>query len=227
MERRAKERLVGAIVVMAAAIIVIPEIIWRPREQPPTKSAAPEGPLKTYTIDLSRPPGSAGPTQPAAQESTPPPPEVVATPTAPVQTTQVNPEVPPGTTPPASGEQDEPKPAETNPIREPRNVASAPSTAPARPAAPLASVPSAPTSRGWAVQLGSFSKESTAQKLATDLKAGGYDAFVMPVKSGADTLYRVRVGPMAERSVAEVSLRKLKALVPGATIVAHPLNSQN
>jgi DedD protein len=225
VERRAKERLVGAIVLMAAAIILIPEMLSGPREQTPPKSAAPDGPLKTYTIDLSRPPGTASPTQPAAQEVKPPPPEAVATPTTPMVATQVNPEVAVGTTPSPPVQRDAAE-APANPTREPRMAASAPPAAP-RSVEPLASAANAPTSRGWAVQLGSFSKESTAQKMATDLKAGGHDAFVMPVKSGAGTLYRVRVGPMADRAAAEASLRKLKTLAPGATIVSHPLNSQN
>ena len=44
--------------------------------------------------------------------------------------------------------------------------------------------------------------------------------FVMPVKSGTATLYRVRIGPMKDRESAEAALRTVKS--PGARIVAHP-----
>lgn len=76
--------------------------------------------------------------------------------------------------------------------------------------------------RGWAVQLGSFSRQTSAEELAAQFRAERFDAFVMPVKSGASTLYRVRIGPMRERAAAEESLRRVKGKVPGAAIVAHP-----
>jgi cell division septation protein DedD len=44
----------------------------------------------------------------------------------------------------------------------------------------------------------------------------------MPVKTGATTLYRVRIGPMAERSAADQLLGKMKEVAAGAAVVAHP-----
>jgi len=88
-------------------------------------------------------------------------------------------------------------------------------TAPARNVPPLAD-------GHWAVQLGSFSSRATAEKMVKDLRADGQSAFVMPVKSGAATLYRVRVGPMQDRQSAQQALARLKAKVPAAAIVPHP-----
>jgi cell division septation protein DedD len=72
------------------------------------------------------------------------------------------------------------------------------------------------------VQLGSFSSKATADKLAKDWDAKGLQAFVMPVKSGNNTLYRVRLGPFSDRGAADDALRKTGSQVAGAAVVAHP-----
>jgi cell division septation protein DedD len=72
------------------------------------------------------------------------------------------------------------------------------------------------------VQLGSFSSRSTADRLVTELRGEGHSAFVMPVKSGAVTLYRVRIGPLTKREAANETLRKIKPKVSGAAVVPHP-----
>ena len=59
-----------------------------------------------------------------------------------------------------------------------------------------------------------------AERIAKQLRDRGLSAFVMPVKSGGATLYRVRIGPMKDRASAEAALRDVKS--PGAAIVAHP-----
>lgn len=101
--------------------------------------------------------------------------------------------------------------SQTKPSPAPRT----PDAAPARNTPPLAD-------GHWAVQLGSFSSRATAEKMVKDLHADGQAAFVMPVKSGAATLYRVRVGPMQDRQAAQQALARLKARVPAAAIVPHP-----
>jgi cell division septation protein DedD len=58
--------------------------------------------------------------------------------------------------------------------------------------------------------------------MVSKLSGEGYDAFVMPVRSGANTLYRVRIGPMADRDDAASTLGKVKAKVPAAAVVKHP-----
>ena len=224
MERAVKERLVGAAVLMAAAIILIPEMLSGPDREPvpnvPTKSG--EAQIKTYTIDLNQAVATPASASTSTTEGTAaPPPEIPAivdaAPEAPAQG-QIQ-GIPESTTPAAAS----PPPA-TRPVAEP------PAPAVSNPAPPAASAkaPSvatgaaAPRSGAWAVQVGSFSKQATADRLAHDLAAQGQDAFVMPVKSGSGTLYRVRVGPMKDRASAEAALRKVKATVPGAAIVPHP-----
>jgi len=87
---------------------------------------------------------------------------------------------------------------------------------------PLAPAANAPTSRQWAVQLGSFASKTGAERLAKEWEDRGQKAFVMPVKSGSNTLYRVRLGPFAERGAADEALRKVGSRIAGAAVVAHP-----
>ena len=72
------------------------------------------------------------------------------------------------------------------------------------------------------MQLGSYSSEATAERLMKEWRAKGQDAFVMPVKSGGKTLYRVRIGPTKDRAGSEAALKAVKASIPGAAVVAHP-----
>lgn len=255
VERSVKERLVGAAVLMAAAIILIPEMLSGPdegRDADPGASAersatAKSGeagaqageaaahrstaPIKTYTIDLSQSPGAtvaANIDENRAPPSEDPPSPLSAAPESPATDAQAKPEPPDeptrsaaATTEPLVSEAQAARSAPSAPVVEPPTRTPPPAAASAPPR-PLASSVATPTSSGWAVQLGSFSKQSTAEKLASDVRAQGHDAFVMPVKSGAATLYRVRIGPMPDRASAEAALSSVKAKVPGAALVANP-----
>ncbi len=80
MERVVKERLVGAAVLMAAAVILIPEMLSGPdrnSESEPAAQARSDAPIKTYTIDLSQSP-SAQPTPSVVDNRAPPPEEPAA-----------------------------------------------------------------------------------------------------------------------------------------------------
>ncbi|HKU16726.1 MAG TPA: SPOR domain-containing protein [Steroidobacteraceae bacterium] len=240
MERQVKERLVGAAVLMAAAIILIPEMLSGPDRESQTEQPAHarnDAPIKTYTIDLNQAPGAQA-TPAVVDDRTPPPEEPTAAQPAaqPDASAQVKPEAPqqPAEQTPAPEEPqpapqppparvEQPQPARTEPARpvvEPPTATVA--ATPTPPQRALASSPAAPTSGRWAVQVGSFSKEATAERLAKQLRDQGHDAFVMPVKSSGATLYRVRIGPLPDRASAEAALRNVKTLAPGAAVVAHP-----
>jgi DedD protein len=64
--------------------------------------------------------------------------------------------------------------------------------------APAASAVDA--SAGWVVQLGSFASKENAEKLARELKAKKFKAFVSEFRGGGKTLWRVRVGPEQDRA---------------------------
>jgi DedD protein len=226
---------------MAAAVILIPEMLSGPDREPAPEAVrtANENGVKTYTIDL----GDASASTPKVEVQSAPPQETAATapdpakspPSAPAETDQTFPEsVAPSASPAASSstqasqqtERNVPEPDRRPTVARTESSTAQPSVPPRAPqgstSRALASEPAIPTSRGWAVQLGSFSNRDSAERLAREFQAERYDAFVMPVKSGAATLYRVRLGPMKDRSAAEEALKRAKVKVSGAAVVAHP-----
>ncbi|HLS81504.1 MAG TPA: SPOR domain-containing protein [Steroidobacter sp.] len=243
MERQVKERLVGAAVLMAAAVILIPEMLSGPeRASEQSVSLAPaEQPrgatLKTYTIDLQQSAASA----PEAPDERAPPPEHVARPTAaltpPSEALQAKPE-PEAPAPAAAVATPSAATAATQPVaatakasgsREvveastQASLESAPASSSAKStSAGAQTAPSPASGSGWAVQIGSYSRKDTAQRLTAELRAAGHSAFVMPVRTNAGTLHRVRVGPMKDRAAAEAALRSLRSRAPGAAVVTHP-----
>ncbi|HEY0939573.1 MAG TPA: SPOR domain-containing protein [Steroidobacter sp.] len=253
MERPVKERLIGAAVLMAAAIILIPEMLSGPSrdsdEQQARTAASGEGAgessIKTYTIDLSQASGTqppkATPIESLADNRAPPPEAVppVETPEPAEQPpAQAFPESQP-TTPSVMAATPKPEPRAETPSQAATQSERAETPPPAKPPTQVqpepkkpepravASAQTAPTSqvpagKGWVVQLGSYSSQATAQRLANEWRAKGQSAFVMPVSTGGKTLYRVRIGPSKDRAGAEAALKVVKASVPNAAVVTHP-----
>lgn len=249
VERPVKERLVGAAVLVAAAVILIPEMLSGPQREQRVQSTVRgqeqdgEAPLKTYTIDLSQSPTAKS----AAENSTPkvieapaPPPEIAAPPEEPAaaassQTAaipQASPESAPVENAPgdATSEPD-PAPSADNvaPPPAPRETPSRNEKAAEKAGEPVAAEAVAQknagktaAAKGWAVQLASFDEEAGANALSKRLREQGYDAFVMPFKKGGANWYRVRVGPVKTREAANELLRKVKETTPGAIVVPHP-----
>ena len=258
VERHVKERLIGAAVLVAAGIILIPEMLSGTQPAPAPsqpaitlpragstadQAAAPDAaqgtsgtaPLKTYTIDLSRTPNqeadpagaSAAAAGGALDDRAPPaelPPAPESSPPEGPSAAQANPE----SREPAPA--DKPSTAASAAAKPPARV-NAPSTStvpataappPAKPAAAAKPVAAEDGPAGWAIQMGSFSSRATADRMVKQLRASGQPAFVMPVKSGSATLYRVRVGPMKDKQAAQQLLGKLKSVAAGARLVPHP-----
>ncbi len=67
----------------------------------------------------------------------------------------------------------------------------------------------ASTSGGWVIQLGSFSEQANANKLANRLKSKGFNAFTERDRSRKN-IHRVLVGPSQDRIAAEKTLAQLK-----------------
>jgi DedD protein len=221
-----KERLVGAAVLVAVAVILIPEMLSGPSERKAEANggerAAEEGGVRTYTIDLGDRARSganeAAPPAAAVEETPAPLPEFAPEASVPVAATA--PEPAPTPSPPAVAAVPEPR-AEEPPV----TVADAPQTS-SPPPTPAQAPPATARSVGgqgqpWVVQIGSFANQATAEKLSQDLKRRGYASFVAPFKPGAQTLYRVRVGPMKERADADAVAQKLKREGAAATVVAY------
>jgi DedD protein len=207
MDQSLKERLVGAAVLVVLAVIFVPMVLDGPDQPaataPATVAAVPSG-ASTFRYDLAAPLPADG----AAPTTTAPTATSATLPTAtaaPIVASAAKPAAAPATKPTATVAPKavvaEPKAAETKPAPKPEPAAAS----------------------GWAAQVGSFSKQATADAVAADLKERGFKAFVMPHKDGKTTLYRVRVGPVATREAADALAKKIIAKTgQTARPVPHP-----
>jgi DedD protein len=208
MDPRAKQRLTGAIILVALFVLLVPELLTGPKS--PTAPATPgEEGLRQYTIDLSG-------TNPAMSASAP---EVSLPATTPAQTTAAPVPAPaPAAATPAPAEDNEASPAvSASPVPTP-----SPSVA-ANPA-PSATNPRdvRPPSGSFVVQLGSFGSRQNAERLVRDMTAKGFTTFIAPITTNGRELYRVRVGPTRDRASAEALATQLKRIGQSGSIVPIP-----
>lgn len=200
MDNLVKQRVVGAVVLVALAVIFIPILLEGPDDDAGPRS-----------LDLPQPieemrEGRIEPMEPVLVV----PPEPVTTVVigedgtatlAPDDTTAAVPEASTSEAVPEP-EAEAPSPAEAAPQAD-----AAPEPEPE--AAPQASNTPAPATAGWAVQVGAFGQEANAIALRDRLRKAGHTAFVERVVVDAKAVYRVRVGPYVERSAAEAELTGL------------------
>lgn len=110
----------------------------------------------------------------------------------------------------------------------PEPVISKPQAAAKETVAPAVSVakepPSAPESSTgmWAVQLGSFSNQENAERLAAELRKQGYAAFLSRLDTGSGALHRVRIGPQKDRDGAASVAAQLGKSGHTGQVVPHP-----
>lgn len=197
MERQLKERIVGATVIVALGIIIIPWLLdgpaqsSRPVEQafelPPATQTG-----KTYTIPLD--PGAG-------------PPVVVET----GQDTQLVPPRPDSGAVQRPAREEPSQPIQPQPQPQPVPQPVARKLQPPAPSAQPAPQAVAPTEGPWTVQVGSFSQAENAEGLRRRLVAEGFEAFVSRVATDAGTMHRVRVGPVPDREAADGLLKRLTA----------------
>ena len=72
---------------------------------------------------------------------------------------------------------------------------------------------------GWMVQLGVFSVQANAERLAQELKSQGFHSLVSQVGSAGRPLWRVRAGPVAEHAAAEQLSARLRAAGHAGSVV--------
>lgn len=238
METSVKERLTGALILVAALVVLVPEMLSGPRDrtgesaQPTAGEAGP--PLRTYNLVLDE----TGASRPAGQSTlTPEAPGVAQQAAAAVPA----PESPQSDPPPAAATEAAPPPAaaradsaqsrvaqvdEPQPGTTPASAAPAPATPAAAPAAqplarPAAGPPaaSAPAGRWW-TQLGSFSSRDNAERLARELRGRGFTIDVSKIRAGGKDLYRVRSGPVTDRAAAVALQSRLAAAGHKSSLVA-------
>lgn len=106
----------------------------------------------------------------------------------------------------------------------------APVSAPAKPAtvaattsATQAPAPAAPAASGFAVQLSAPSVEADAIALRDKARAAGFSSFVQRIETANGTRFRVRVGPVADRSAATTLRDEVNSkLGTGGIVVTNP-----
>jgi DedD protein len=196
MEFLLKQRLVGAVVLVALGVIFIPMLL--------------EGPHRNLVPEMEPLPEPED--QPVSQpmEHFPAPAEIPAEPSVSVVHTDVAPE------PQSEDKQPQPDPqaasAEGRPLPlplpepEPESV---PAPEPAKQPVPEAK-PAEPGPLGnWVLQVGSFSSEQNALRLRDKLREAGFVVQVERVSVAGKTHFRVRVGPYLERAEADRDQKKL------------------
>jgi cell division septation protein DedD len=89
----------------------------------------------------------------------------------------------------------------------------------ARPAV-VRSGPGVAAGNGWMLQIGVFARRENAEHLAADVRTRGLRASVSEVSGSGRKLYRVRVGPAADRAAAQEMQARLKAIGrPSGTLI--------
>jgi cell division septation protein DedD/uncharacterized membrane protein required for colicin V production len=226
MEETLKARLIGAAVLVALAVLLIPELLsGRKAVEPVAEEGTGQRGTRTFTIELGQGPGQATRSQPIST-ATAPTPAAVASTEVPADAkaaaeVPVEPQVEPTAETPTPVQAEAAAPATTpaKAVQEPKSAPATAETAPAAARAEPQPPPALTAGGGWAVQVGAFSSTETARKLVKDLGGAGYRAFVSPVSKGGKTLYRVRVGPEADKAGAEQLAQRLKARGLPATVV--------
>jgi len=200
---KVKERLTGAIILVALIVLLVPELLSGPVRSAPraaaVASSSEEPPLRTYTINLADDghshaavPQTSGPQPPAPPGAAAPAAEPVATPTA----TPASGQTPPDSTPGLSG------------------------TLP--PAATAAGTATPPAAAGaFMVQLGLFASRTNAERLARQVHAQGFQVSVSQSSSGRH-LYQVRVGPAHDRAAANELAQHLRSAGHRGSVVPQP-----
>jgi len=193
-------------ILVALMVLLVPELLTGPIRSAPRAAAmaasAEEPPLRSYTINLADDTHSRS---------------AAATASGPQQPTSLS------VAQPAAAEST-PSPASSAAPRAPEAAPAAPPPVmPAKSGRASAVAASAGNSvagdsGAWMVQLGSFASRANAERLARQVRAGGFKVSVSQGSSGR-RLYRVRVGPAHDREAATQLAVKLRAAGHSGSIV--------
>lgn len=201
MDERLKQRLVGATVIVALAVILAPMVLEHEAEPDEGFGASLIPPMPAYTreprvlpvreVEILGPAVSSG----QRQAAVPPPPVAKSPP--PVAAPAVKPQAKPaaGSAPKAT------KPAKASNRRQP----SVPGDK-----RPQESGQEQSGLTAWAVQLGSFSNSANAVALRDSLRSKGYAAFLETVRVKKGRVTRLYVGPELLRAKATASRKRLE-----------------
>ncbi len=213
LRKRARRRLVGAIVLVLISVIVLPIIFDEPKSENEEHEIAINLPVPGKNSKNS----FVSKADPAGRESiigVEALPELQSKPKATLQSTEEIIEV--------SGEQKrtpipgiKPK-INKHPIEVKSttaiNIAAATVAATTPATATSATTTAADTMKGFVVQLGAFSDQLKAKQQQANLVSNGFKAYTETLKIDNNEVTRVRIGPFMTRSAAESELKKLKKI---------------
>jgi len=190
LDKAYKQRMVGALVLVALAVIFLPMLFSRQDEQRQVTVEAPAAPQAPAVPQVQLEPVAVPEPQTLPQEPVPSDDEVAE------QSVPAMPIAP------------APAPAPVaKPVAPAPAPAAKPTTAPAQPIAAAPTKPDTTQSRvdanglsvSWSVQLASLSSRASAESLQKTLRSQGYNAYIR----SADGKNRVFVGPLIERAEAD------------------------
>ena len=80
------------------------------------------------------------------------------------------------------------------------------------------------TPKAWVVQVGSFGNRDNAMRLRDQLRSKGYKTFVEQISTAEKTFYRVRVGPVVTRENALALQKELQTRMKleNTKVMSHP-----
>ncbi|RQR41989.1 MULTISPECIES: SPOR domain-containing protein [unclassified Burkholderia] len=218
-KQRARRRLVGAIALVVAAVIVLPMVLDS-HPKPVTDDIAIDIPNRpAHQAVASRDDDASDVQAGVAHDELPASDVAVAAAPAPAAKDAAKPAAKPDTTTSTTtASVTPPKPAAKPAAAAPAAKPVAPKPAPAAVAnadaaadSGDASSPASPAGARFAVQLGSFKDAATARSWATKLKSAGVPAYVEHSKQAdgsAATL--LRAGPFADRAAASAAIAKVR-----------------
>ena len=192
LDKGMKQRMVGALVLVALAVIFLPMLFTREDEMRQVRVEAPQAPAMPSLPEVKVEP-VAVPEPQVIPEEPQQPPVVIDEATAPASTPSQPITPSPQTQAQAAKPSVPAQKVETKPAAAP-----APAVAAAKPAAPSKiDVNGLPVS--WSIQLASLSNRAGAESLQQTLRSQGYNAYIR----SAGGMNRVYVGPLIERAEAE------------------------
>ncbi|MBH9413492.1 SPOR domain-containing protein [Pseudomonas aeruginosa] len=196
LERGRKQRIVGALVLIALAVIFLPMLFTREDESRQVVVEAPPRPQSPAMPSVEVQPTEVPELQPGEEGIAP---EIVeeVSPAAAGQPSQPIgglPATPPATQPPAQAQAQAQAPAASLPPSQPQPPAAPPSPPPAEKRLDANNLP-----QSWSVQLASLSNRARAEELQKTLRSQGYNAYIRSF----DGMNRVFVGPVIQRAEAD------------------------
>ncbi|NHX02470.1 SPOR domain-containing protein [Pseudomonas koreensis] len=196
LDKAYKQRMVGALVLVALAVIFLPMLFSRQDEQRQVTVEAPAAPQASSMPQVQMESVAVPEPQALPQEPVPADEEVAedTAPAAPIAAAPASAPTPAPTAPIAIAKPTAP-PAVAKPIPAPAQ----PIAAASKPDTTQSRVDANGLSVSWSVQLASLSSRASAESLQKTLRSQGYNAYIR----SADGKNRVFVGPLIERAEAD------------------------